>query len=109
MMDKKTNKSQWKNFTIVLYISAFLVTLFVLWGFFSPSSLNIAAGNALGWMINTFGWFYMLITAFFVLFIIALAISPLGKIRLGKQDDEPEFSWFSWIGMLFAEIGRASC
>src|SRR5699024_3168950 len=28
--------------------------------------------------------------------------SPLGKIKLGKDDEEPEFSWFSWIGMLFA-------
>src|SRR5690625_1474871 len=44
----------------------------------------------------------MLMSSFFVLFIIILAISPLGKIRRGKQNDEPEFSRFSWIGMLFA-------
>src|SRR5690625_2236033 len=53
-------------------------------------------------MITNFGCFYMLITAFFVLFIIVLAISPFGKIRLGKEDERPEFSWMSWIGMLFA-------
>lgn len=100
----KNNRATQKEgkYSIVLYVSAILVTLFVLWGFFSPTSLNTAAGNALGWMINTFGWFYMLITTFFVLFIVVLAISPFGKIKLGKQDDKPEFSWFSWIGMLFA-------
>lgn len=101
-MDKVTNNQQTKKFTSVLYVSALLVALFVLWGFFSPRSLNRAAGDALDWMINNFGWFYMLITTFFVLFIIVLAISPFGKIRLGKQDDKPEFSWFSWVGMLFA-------
>src|SRR5699024_10256491 len=69
-----------KKFSNVLYVSAFLVALFVMWGMISPSSLNNAASNALGWMIDKFGWFYMLIAAFFVLFIIVLAISPLGKI-----------------------------
>ncbi len=91
-----------RKFTTVLYVSATLVALFVLWGFISPSSLQDTASTALAWMIDTFGWFYMLITAFFVFFVIVLAISPFGNIKLGKEDDEPEFSLFSWIGMLFA-------
>ncbi|HLQ74328.1 MAG TPA: BCCT family transporter [Bacillota bacterium] len=86
----------------VFYVSAVTIFLFVLWGVLSPSSLNSGAGFALGWMIENFGWFYMLITAFFVLFVIVLAISPYGRIRLGKPDERPEFSWISWIGMLFA-------
>lgn len=86
----------------VFYISAVLIALFVLWGALSPSSLNSLASDALEWMITNFGWFYMLITAFFVLFVIVLAISPYGNIRLGKPEDRPEFSWMSWIGMLFA-------
>src|SRR5699024_1744924 len=64
--------------------------------------LNRAASTALDWMITNFGWFYMLITALFILFVIVLAISPYGKIRLGKQDERPNYSWFSWISMLFA-------
>ncbi|MGM8366022.1 BCCT family transporter [Virgibacillus sp. W0181] len=88
--------------SIVLYISAILVSLFVIWGATSPKSLGAAAESALSWMITNFGWFYMLIAAFFVLFVISLAISPFGRIRLGKPDDRPEFSYISWIGMLFA-------
>lgn len=86
----------------VFYISALFIAIFVLWGAISPGSLQGIASNALDWMITNFGWFYMLITAFFVLFVIVLAISPYGNIRLGKPDDRPEFSWLSWIGMLFA-------
>lgn len=97
---KYTYKS--KKTGIVFYISAILVTLFVLWGLVFPTSLASSADQALAWMITNFGWFYMLITALFVLFVIALALSPYGKIRLGKDDDRPEFSWISWIGMLFA-------
>lgn len=87
---------------MVYLISTIVVALFVLWGVISPHSLQNMAQNALGWLITNFGWFYMLITAFFVVFVIVLAISPFGKIRLGKPEDRPEFSWISWIGMLFA-------
>lgn len=91
-----------KKLNKVFYVSAIIIALFVLWGAISPVSLQDIAGNALEWMITNFGWFYMLITAFFVLFVIVLAVSPYGNIRLGKPDDRPEFSWLSWIGMLFA-------
>lgn len=101
-MENKKPETEETTFTPVFYISAVLVALFVLWGILSPSSLNSVASDALQWMIDTFGWYYMLIAAFFVIFIIGLAISPLGKIRLGDKDERPEFSWFSWVGMLFA-------
>lgn len=102
MKNKKKREYTTKKPSNVLFISALLVTLFVLWGTLSPQSLSQAAGNALEWMITNFGWFYMLVAAFFVLFVIVLAISPYGKIRLGKDDERPEFSWISWVSMLFA-------
>lgn len=104
-MGNSTNKRKDEDINklnIVFYVSTLLISLFVLWGALSPRSLQNIAGDALEWTITSFGWFYMLITAFFVLFVIVLAISPFGKIKLGKEDDEPEFAWLSWIGMLFA-------
>src|SRR5699024_10072170 len=98
----ETEETNSKRFSVVLYISAIIVAMFVAWGITAPGTLDVAAKSALNWMIDRFGWFYMLVAAFFVLFVISLAISPLGKIKLGKDDEEPEFSWFSWIGMLFA-------
>jgi glycine betaine transporter len=44
---------------------------------------------------------YMLITAFFLIFVIVLALSPYGKIKLGRDEDEPEFGYFAWFAMLF--------
>jgi glycine betaine transporter len=96
------DKSKVGQVGIVFIVSTIIVLLFVLWGALSPNSLNEAANSGLSWMITNFGWFYMLITALFVAFVIILALSPYGKIKLGKPDDEPEYSWFSWIGMLFA-------
>src|SRR5690625_1642544 len=101
-MSKNNEKGSEDKLGKVFYISAFLVLTFVIWGTISPSSLTSTAEYTLSWMIDKFGWYYMLITAFFVLFSIVLAISPYENIRLGKPDDRPDYSWISWIGMLFS-------
>src|SRR5699024_8508308 len=98
----ETEETNSKRFSVVLYISAIIVAVCVVCGITAPGTLDVAAKSALNLLIDRFCWFYMLVAAFFVLFVISLAISPLGKIKLGKDDEEPEFSWFSWIGMLFA-------
>jgi len=91
-----------KKPNIVFYISAPLVALFVLWGFLGPGTLQTAAETALGFTLDTFGWFYMLSTAFFIVFVLFLAISPFGKLKLGKEDEKPEYKFFTWLGMLFS-------
>ena len=53
-------------------------------------------------MFTSRGWFVMLSASLLLILCIWLAISPYGKIKLGKDDDEPEFSTVSWLAMLFA-------
>ncbi|ADH98044.1 BCCT family transporter [Salisediminibacterium selenitireducens] len=91
-----------KNPNIVFYISAPIVLAFVLWGLFFPENLANVSSVALAFTLDNFGWFYMLVTAFFIAFVLFLAISPFGKLKLGKPDEKPEFRFFSWLGMLFA-------
>lgn len=86
----------------VFIISALFVFLFVIWGVISPTSLDTVANNLLAATIENFGWFYMIVTAFFIGFVLFLALSPFGKLRLGKPDDTPDFSYYAWIGMLFS-------
>ncbi|WP_216828188.1 BCCT family transporter [Alkalihalobacterium elongatum] len=86
----------------VFVISAILVSLFVLWGVFSPGGLEAAASDLLATTIENFGWFYMIVTAIFIAFVLFLAISPFGKMKLGKPEDNPEYSYYTWIGMLFS-------
>ena len=51
---------------------------------------------------NSFNWYYVLITAFFVAFSLFLGFSRFGDIKLGHDDDEPEFSLLAWFALLFA-------
>jgi choline/glycine/proline betaine transport protein len=52
-------------------------------------------------MTANLGWFYMLSVAFFIVIALFFAVGPYGKIRLGDDDEKPEFSNFQWFAMLF--------
>lgn len=73
-----------------------------LWGVIAPDAM---AGAALGfttWFMVGASWWWLALCSGFVIFAAILAIGPWGRIRLGADDDRPEFSTVSWIAMLFA-------
>ncbi|MGA7148553.1 MAG: BCCT family transporter [Microbacterium sp.] len=53
-------------------------------------------------IINAFNWYYVLIAAFFVAFALVIGFSRFGDIRLGADDEKPEFSLGAWFSLLFA-------
>ncbi|QLI81780.1 BCCT family transporter [Chitinibacter fontanus] len=72
---------------------------------FSTLMPQVAERNfvaAQSWITQHFSWLYVLAVSGFFLFLVGLAISDYGKIRLGADDAEPEFSLGSWLAMLFA-------
>ncbi|WP_174734708.1 BCCT family transporter [Mesobacillus harenae] len=88
--------------TKVFWISAVIILLLVLFGAFAPDLFELAAGKAFDFTTYAFGWFYLLSVLLFVIFCLFLAFSKYGRIRLGGDDDRPEYSFFTWIGMLFS-------
>ena len=64
------------------------------------SSAVFATGK--DFIINTLDWFYVIVVNAALFFVIWLMISRFGDVKLGKDDDEPDFSTFSWICMLFS-------
>ncbi|TCI30014.1 BCCT family transporter [Exiguobacterium sp. SL-10] len=86
----------------VFYISASLIALLVLFGAIRPTLFATIAGNIFNFTTRSFGWFYLLAVFLFVVFLIFLAFSKYGKIRLGKDQDRPQYPFFTWIGMLFS-------
>lgn len=87
---------------MVLRITIVIVSLFALWGAIAPEQLAYTANVAYNFSIEKFGWFYLMATLFFLLFAFYLAFSRFGQIRLGDDDDEPEYSTMSWLSMLFS-------
>ncbi len=87
---------------MVFYIAAAISAAFVLWGVLDTESLGTVADDVLSWVIATFGWVFVLATAVFLVFAIVLAFSRFGRIRLGTDDDRPEFRTVSWVAMMFS-------
>ena len=63
-------------------------------------STVISAINSV--VVDGIGWYYVLVVTVFVAFVLALAFSRFGDIKLGKDEDEPEYSVTAWFAMLFA-------
>ncbi len=86
----------------VFLASAALILPFVVLGVVSPKALAKTTDSALAYLTTSWGWLYLGSASIFVALAAAVALSPLGKIRLGKNDDKPEFSRISWFAMLFS-------
>ncbi len=66
-----------------------------------PEAGPAAVSAAFAFATGQFGWLYLLAGFGAVVFLVGLAISRYGNVRLGGPDDAPEFSYFSWIAMIF--------
>lgn len=85
-----------------IIFSAGLIVAVVLWGLVSPASLDSVFGQLLVSITRNFGWFYLWVVLGLVILAFFLAVSRYGDLKLGDEDDEPEFSVGAWFSMLFA-------
>ncbi|MFI8632820.1 BCCT family transporter [Microbacterium sp. NPDC077663] len=86
----------------VIAPAAIVAVVFSAFAIAFPTQAEAFFGTIQGAIIDTFSWYYVLITAFFVAFCLFLGFSRFGDIRLGKDDDKPEFSTGAWFSLLFA-------
>lgn len=93
-------KETWRN--PVFIASAIVIGLLVLIGAVAPKLFGQAAELLFDFTTRAFGWFYLLSVFIVILFLIVLAVSKFGSLRLGGDEEKPEFPFFTWIGMLFS-------
>ena len=87
---------------VVFGVAAALIVGFIAWGVYSPESVSETAGEAFAWGMEHAGWLFNIVMFVCVLLVAVIALSRMGQIRLGKDDEEPEFGRFSWVAMMFA-------
>jgi glycine betaine transporter len=85
-----------------LIISSGVILVVVAWGIFAPSSLAATFDSLLAVITTNFGWLYLWTVLGLVVVAAMLAFSRYGNLKLGLEDDEPEFTLHSWFAMLFA-------
>ena len=86
----------------VFAISASLAVVFVLGTLLFLDQAAGAFTDMRVWITSTFDWFFMVAANIVVLFCLGLAVSPLGRVRLGGPDAKPRYGYSGWLAMLFA-------
>ncbi|GHF31348.1 choline transporter [Kordiimonas sediminis] len=96
------DKLRWGVLPPVFFPSAILVMLIVTGVIFNPETSDSFFSALNVWVTTRFGWFYSLSVVIFMVVCLTIALSQFGNIRLGADHEKPQFSFLSWVAMLFS-------
>ncbi|WP_406690141.1 BCCT family transporter [Saccharopolyspora sp. ID03-671] len=106
-MTTKQNSSGAANHA-VFAVSIAVSALVVLWGAVDPTGFGNVTTRLFDHVVSDMSWFFLLAANILLVFAIYLALSGYGRIKLGADDEKPEFGRFSWFAMMFqAGMGPA--
>lgn len=88
-----------KNY--VFQISLLLTAAIAVWAVAFNESFTVVSNQIFEFLTTDFGWLYLIAMLVFVVFVIGMACSRYGRLRLGDDDSRPEYSTLSWFAMLF--------
>ena len=83
----------------VFFSSAAIAALFVALAIPFDQAVASSFGQLTGWVARNLGWFYILAVSSLLIFLLGLALSRYGSIRLGADDSRPDYSNLTWFTM----------
>ena len=86
----------------VFAVSGLLVVAFVVLTLAFQNQVEPLFSGMRSWLTSSLDWFFIAAGNIFVLVMLGLAVSPLGKVRLGGTEATPDYSYLGWFSMLFA-------
>ena len=86
----------------VFITSGAIIVLFVALAALWPEAAEKQFAAIQAWVLTQAGWFYVLAVAGFLVFVVGVAMSGYGRIRLGPDHSRPDYSYRSWFAMLFS-------
>ncbi len=98
---EKTGRAFRTNW-VVLGIAGAATIAVIVWAIISPSSISAVGSASLDWVTSSFGWLFTVLTILVAAFMLVVGYGRTGGVRLGADDEKPEFTRVSWIAMLFS-------
>ena len=96
------NPSWFANVNPNVFLSTVVIIgLFLAVVVLAPNSFDLITKQLNQWVTDSFSWFYVLSVAIFLILLIYIALSDMGKIKLGPDHSQPTYSNGSWFAMLF--------
>ncbi|MGB3827509.1 MAG: BCCT family transporter [Ornithinimicrobium sp.] len=87
---------------VVFGVTAAVIVAFIAWGVSNTEGLTSASDVALAWVVSNVGWLFNIFAIVAVVFMLLVGFSRFGKIKLGLDDEKPEYTRASWLAMLFS-------
>ncbi|MBD8061360.1 choline BCCT transporter BetT [Oceanitalea stevensii] len=85
----------------VFIISAGVIVAFSLWAMLAPTHAADVMYDAVVTLATNLGWFYVVTIVVVILFVLWVALSKEGQVRLGPDHSRPQYKLFTWVAMLF--------
>ncbi|ART79411.1 choline BCCT transporter BetT [Oceanisphaera avium] len=86
----------------ILLISSSIILAFSLWTMLMPEGARVAMKIMVDWIGANLGWYYVLTMALIIGFVVWVALSKEGGVRLGPDHSRPQYKLGTWVAMLFA-------
>lgn len=86
----------------VFVISGLAIVAFVAMTLVFQAQVEPMFSALRGWLTTNLDWFFLSAGNIFVLVCLGVAVSPLGRVRIGGTEAKPDYSYLSWFSMLFA-------
>ena len=98
----KSSKKYFDVDSLVFWPAAIVIVFFIAITLFVGEPMDKVFASIQQSISNFGGWFFVLSVNIFLFFVIYIAFSKYGKIRLGGPASKPEFSTGAWFAMLFS-------
>ncbi len=92
---------KWLKQNSVFIATILVAVLVIICGVKYSTNISTISEVIMQWVSCNFGWLYIWAIIVFCVFCVWVAASKYGKLKLGEENDKPEFSNFSWYSMLF--------
>lgn len=101
-MEKLAERLGLRTDPVIFFVAAGCMIAFLLALIVAPEAIGGAFAAGRAWVVSNLGWFFILGVNVWLLFLLWVALSKYGSIRLGGRDARPEYTNLSWFTMLFA-------
>jgi choline/glycine/proline betaine transport protein len=101
-MDQLARRLGLRTDPVIFFASAGLMVVVLALLLLFPGPIGEVFGAGREWIVTRLGWFFILGVTTWLIFLVWLAASRHGRLRLGPDDARPEYGNLSWFAMLFA-------
>ncbi|MEN1961125.1 choline BCCT transporter BetT [Luteimonas sp. MJ246] len=98
LMEHRTARINWG----VLWTASAVIVAFSIWAILLPDQARVTMKAMVDWIAWNLGWYYVLTVTVVIVFVLWVALSKEGSVRLGPDHSRPEYGLGTWVAMLFA-------